>query len=227
MLYSPSPLPPFSVAYETWGRLNESRSNAILLHTGLSASSHVASSGNGVSSATSSKAGWWEDFVGPGKSIDTDKFFVICTNVLGGCFGSTGPSSPYPLGEGNVRWATRFPLLSIHDMTRAQLGLLDHLGIDQLYASIGSSMGGMQSLSLAYLAPERVKRVASISATGRSGLGGVGMRYAQRSGLLTFCHAVRSDMLTAVLMADPNWNRGFYYDGIPPHNGMKLARRKS
>ncbi|WWD04584.1 homoserine O-acetyltransferase [Kwoniella europaea PYCC6329] len=209
LLYSPHPLPPFQIAYETWGTLNSARDNAILLHTGLSASSHVASGGNDVSSSTSSKPGWWEDFVGPGKSIDTDKFFVICTNVLGGCFGSTGPSSPYPPGDGETRWATRFPMLSIHDMTRAQFDLLDHLGIEKLYASIGSSMGGMQSISMAYIAPERVGRVASISASGRSGLNGVGMRYAQRS----------------VLMADPNWNRGFYYDGVPPHNGMKLARQ--
>lgn len=227
LLYSPEPLPPFNIAYESWGTLNTDRSNAILLHTGLSASSHVASRGNSVSPATSTKAGWWEDFVGPDKAIDTNKFFVICTNVLGGCFGSTGPSSEYPLGESGVRWATRFPLLSIHDMTRAQLGLLDSLGIDKLYASVGSSMGGMQSLSLAYLAPERVGRVASISATGRSGLGGVGMRYAQRSGELRLVETcLRADPLP-VLMADPNWNRGFYYDGVPPHNGMKLARRKS
>ncbi|WWC92788.1 homoserine O-acetyltransferase [Kwoniella dendrophila CBS 6074] len=212
LLYSPRPLPPFQIAYETWGQLNEDKSNAILLHTGLSASSHVSSNGNEVSSATSSKPGWWEDFVGPEKSIDTNKFFVICTNVLGGCFGSTGPSSHYPpAGQENLdtRWATRFPMLSIHDMTRAQFDLLDHLGIQKLYASIGSSMGGMQSISMAYIAPERVGRVVSISAAGRSGLNGVGMRYAQRS----------------VLMADPNWNRGFYYDGVPPHNGMKLARQ--
>ncbi|WVO13886.1 homoserine O-acetyltransferase [Cryptococcus depauperatus] len=209
LLYSPVPLPAFTIAYETWGTLNKDASNAILLHTGLSASSHVASNGNDVSPLTKSKPGWWEDFVGPGKSIDTDKFYVICTNVLGGCFGSTGPSSPYPPGDGATSWATRFPVLSIHDMTRAQLSLLDYLGIEKLYASIGSSMGGMQSLSLAYLAPERVGRIASISACGRSGLNGIGMRYAQRS----------------VLMADPNWNRGFYYDGIPPHNGMKLARQ--
>ena len=187
LLYSSQPLPSFQIAYETWGTLNSYRSNAILLHTGLSASSHVASNGNDVSSDTSTKPGWWEDFVGAGKSIDTDKFFVICTNVLGGCFGSTGPSSAYPPGEGDTRWATRFPLLSIHDMTRAQLGLLDHLGIDKLYASIGCSMGGMQSLSLAFLAPDKVGRVASISATGRSGLGGVGMRYAQRSGWYHLC----------------------------------------
>lgn len=184
LLYSPDPLPDYTIAYETWGTLNATASNAILLHTGLSASSHVASRGNDVSPSTSSKAGWWEDFVGPGKAIDTDRFYVICTNTLGGCFGSTGPSSALPGGESNVRWATRFPLLSIHDMTRAQLSLLDHLGIDKLYASVGSSMGGMQSLSLAYLAPERVGRVASISACGRAGLGGVGMRYAQRSGML-------------------------------------------
>jgi len=186
LLYSKNPLPKYDIAYETWGTLNADRSNAIILHTGLSASSHVASGGNEVSSATSSKAGWWEDFVGPGKAIDTNKFYVICTNVLGGCFGSTGPSSPYPGGdlEENVRWATRFPLLSVHDMMRAQLGLLDYLGIEKLYACIGSSMGGMSSLSMAYLAPERVGRVASISATGRSGLNGVGMRYAQRSGTL-------------------------------------------
>jgi homoserine O-acetyltransferase len=209
LVYSPTPLPPYQLAYETWGTLNAARDNAIILHTGLSASSHVASGGNDVAHATSSKPGWWEDFVGPGKPINTDKYFVICTNVLGGCFGSTGPSSPYPPGDGQTRWATRFPLLSIHDMARGQLGLLDYLGIDKVYACIGSSMGGMTSLSMAYLAPERVGRVASISATGRSGLGGVGMRYAQRS----------------VLMADPNWNRGFYYDGVPPHEGMKLARQ--
>lgn len=112
-------------------------------------------------------------------------------------------------------------------MTRAQLGLLDELGIEKLYASIGSSMGGQQSLSLAYLAPERVGRLASISATGRSGLGGVGMRYAQRSGkrLTLDCSTAVAD--ETVLMADPNWNRGFYYDGVPPHTGMKLARRRS
>jgi homoserine acetyltransferase len=153
---------------------------------------------------------------------------VICTNVLGGCFGSTGPSSPYPGGdlEENVRWATRFPLLSVHDMMRAQLGLLDQLGIDKLYACIGSSMGGMSSLSMAYLAPERVGRVASISATGRSGLNGVGMRYAQRSGRSLFSIYTKPRLTSPVLMADPNWNRGFYYDGVPPHNGMKLARRQ-
>lgn len=182
LVYSPHPLPRYTIAYETWGTLNESASNAILLHTGLSASSHVASGGNGVPADVASKPGWWENFVGPGKPIDTNKFYVICTNVIGGCFGSTGPSSPWPHGEQGERWATRFPIVSLFDMVRAQLSLLDHLGIQKLYASIGSSMGGMQSLALAYLDPDRVARVASISATGRSGLGGVGTRYAQRSG---------------------------------------------
>ncbi|KAJ9092238.1 hypothetical protein QFC19_008775 [Naganishia cerealis] len=188
LIYSPHPLPSFSIAYETWGRLNADGSNAILLHTGLSASSHVASGGNGVAGETSGKKGWWEDFVGPGKSVDTDKFFVICTNVVGGCFGSTGPSSQWPHGEEGERWATRFPMVGLFDMVRAQLSLLDSLGIHKLYASIGSSMGGMQSLALAYLEPERVGRVASISASGRSGLGGVGMRFAQRSEIATITY---------------------------------------
>ena len=235
LIYSPNPLPNYTIAYETWGNLNADRSNAILLHTGLSASSHVASGGNGVSEDVASRKGWWEDFVGSGKAIDTDRFFVICTNTIGGCFGSTGPSSQWPHGEEGERWATRFPTLSLFDMVRAQLSLLDGLGIDRLYASIGSSMGGMQSLALAYLEPERVGRVASISATGRSGLGGVGMRFAQRSGESGSRPQWRPDegghLLTyriwsTVLMSDPNWNRGFYYDGVPPHAGMKLARRK-
>jgi homoserine O-acetyltransferase len=146
--------------------------------------------------------------------------------------GSTGPSSQWPHGEEGERWATRFPTLSLFDMVRAQLSLLDGLGIDKLYASIGSSMGGMQSLALAYLEPERVGRVASISATGRSGLGGVGMRFAQRSGRLlsaidaTWNSESNQDDDDVVLMSDPNWNRGFYYDGVPPHAGMKLARRE-
>lgn len=129
-------LPKFDIAYETWGQLNERRDNAILIHTGLSASSHAKSH------AKNTKPGWWEGFIGPGLYIDTNKFFVICTNVIGGCYGSTGPSSIDPAdGE---RYATRFPILTIFDMVRAQFLLLDHLGIDKLHASVGSSMGGMQ-----------------------------------------------------------------------------------
>ncbi|KAK4701557.1 homoserine O-acetyltransferase/O-succinyltransferase, partial [Phenoliferia sp. Uapishka_3] len=194
-------LPSFSLAYETWGTLNADKSNVVLLHTGLSASSHAHST------PTNPAEGWWEKFIGPGKSVDTDKYFVICTNVLGGCYGSTGPSSLDP-SDGEP-YATRFPILSVFDMVRAQFHLLTSLGVDKLYASVGSSMGGMQSIAAAYLEPNRVGKVVSISGTARSSPSSIAMRHAQRS----------------VLMADPNWKRGFYYDDIPPHSGMKLARQ--
>ncbi|CAO1626513.1 unnamed protein product [Sympodiomycopsis kandeliae] len=198
-------LPEFNVAYETWGTLNASRDNAILIHTGLSASSHAKSHPENTA------RGWWEDFIGPGKPLDTEKYFVICTNVLGSCYGSTGPSSPHPLDSDGTPYGTRFPILSIFDMVRAQFLLLDHLGIQSLYASIGSSMGGMQSIAAAHLEPERVQRVVSISGCARSGPSSIALRFAQRS----------------VLMSDPNWNRGHYYGQgkLPPHTGMKLARQ--
>ncbi|KAL7416049.1 Alpha/Beta hydrolase protein [Mrakia frigida] len=200
-----SPLPSFEIAYETWGTLNETKSNTILLHTGLSASSHAAST------PANPAPGWWEKFIGPGKALDTDKFFVVCCNALGGCYGTTGPASLIPEGtEGEgERWGTRFPVVSIFDMVRSQFVLMDHLGVDKLYASVGASMGGMQSIAAGHMYPDRVGKVVSISGSARSGLTGVALRYAQRS----------------VLMADPNWNRGFYYDGMPPHTGMKLARQ--
>ena len=193
-------LPNFSIAYETWGTLNSSKSNAILLHTGLSASSHAHST------PENPKPGWWEKFIGSGKPLNTDKFFVICTNVIGGCYGSTGPASIDPAnGE---RYATRFPILTMEDMVRAQFRLLDALGIEKLYGSVGSSMGGMQSLAASCLFPERVGKVVSISGCARSHPYSIAMRHTQRQ----------------VLMMDPNWNRGFYYDGIPPHAGIKMAR---
>ncbi|PVF93187.1 homoserine acetyltransferase [Serendipita vermifera] len=205
LVYYPSdPLPTYQIAYETWGTLNESKSNAILLHTGLSASSHAAST------PLNPSPGWWEKFIGPGKALDTNQYFVICTNVLGGCYGSTGPSSPDPADpSGQTPYGTNFPILSIWDMLRGQFGLLDELGIEKLYASVGCSMGAMQSLAAGWLHPERVGKVVSISGTARSSPGAIAMRFAQRS----------------VLMADPNWNNGFYYDGLPPHTGMKLARQ--
>ncbi|EIN10860.1 homoserine acetyltransferase [Punctularia strigosozonata HHB-11173 SS5] len=202
LTYSSS-LPSFDLAYETWGILSPNKDNVILLHTGLSASSHAAST------SVNSSPGWWEKFIGPGLALDTDRFFVICCNVLGGCYGSTGPSSIDPTSRSGEPYATRFPILSIFDMVRAQFCLLDFLGVDKLYASVGSSMGGMQSLAAGWLYPERVGKIVSISGTARSSPGSIAMRYAQRS----------------VLMADPNWNNGFYYDKLPPHTGMKLARQ--
>ncbi|KAF2674738.1 homoserine acetyltransferase [Microthyrium microscopicum] len=193
-------LPEFKIAYEAWGTLNATKSNTILLHTGLSASSHAHST------PANPQPGWWEKFIGPGKPLDTDKYFVVCTNVIGGCYGSTGPSSIDP--SNGERYATRFPILTMEDMVRAQFRLLDHLSIPRLYASVGASMGGMQSLAAAALFPERVARVVSISGCARSHPYSIAMRHTQRQ----------------VLMMDPHWNRGFYYTGVPPHAGMKLAR---
>ncbi|KAL4935232.1 hypothetical protein BDV06DRAFT_229010 [Aspergillus oleicola] len=193
-------LPEFDIAYETWGQLNANKDNVILIHTGLSASSHAHST------ATNDKPGWWEKFIGSGKPVDTDKYFVVCTNVLGGCYGSTGPSTLDP--SDGKRYATRFPILTIEDMVRAQFRLLDHLGVKKLYASVGSSMGGMQSLAAGVLFPERVGKIVSISGCARSHPYSIAMRHTQRQ----------------VLMMDPKWARGFYYDTIPPHSGMKLAR---
>ncbi|RAH78964.1 homoserine O-acetyltransferase [Aspergillus japonicus CBS 114.51] len=190
----------FDIAYETWGQLNADKSNAILLHTGLSASSHAHST------EANPKPGWWEKFIGPGRPLDTNKHFIICTNVLGGCYGSTGPSTIDP--SDGKRYATRFPILTIEDMVRAQFRLLDALGIQKLYASVGSSMGGMQSLAAGVLFPERIGKVVSISGCARSHPYSIAMRHTQRQ----------------VLMMDPKWARGFYYDSVPPHSGMKLAR---
>ncbi|PGH06698.1 homoserine O-acetyltransferase [Polytolypa hystricis UAMH7299] len=193
-------LPEYTIAYETWGTLNPDKSNAILLHTGLSASSHAHST------PANPKPGWWERFIGPGAPLDTDKYFIICTNVIGGCFGSTGPSSIDP--SDGKRYATRFPILTMQDMVRAQFRLLDNLGINSLAASVGSSMGGMQSLAAGVLYPHRVRKIVSISGCARSHPYSIAMRHTQRQ----------------VLMMDPMWARGFYYDAIPPHSGMKLAR---
>jgi homoserine O-acetyltransferase len=193
-------LPEFDIAYETWGELNADMSNVILLHTGLSASSHAHST------PSNPKPGWWEKFIGPGGCLDTKKYHIICTNVIGGCYGSTGPSSIDP-ADGK-HYATRFPILTIEDMVRAQFRLLDGLGIQKLYASVGASMGGMQSLAAGVLFPSRVCRIASISGCARSHPYSIAMRHTQRQ----------------VLMMDPNWARGYYYGRIPPHAGMKLAR---
>ncbi|KAK0392914.1 hypothetical protein NLU13_2408 [Sarocladium strictum] len=173
-------LPEFDIAYETWGEMNADKSNVVLLHTGLSASSHAHSTD------ANPKPGWWEKFIGPGAPLDTN---------------NVDPGN----GE---RYATRFPILTMGDMVRAQFRLLDALGVDRLYASVGSSMGGMQSLAAGVLFPDRVGRIVSISGCARSHPYSIAMRHTQRQ----------------VLMMDPNWNRGFYYGKVPPHAGMKLAR---
>jgi homoserine O-acetyltransferase len=193
-------LPRIQLAYETWGELNQDRSNAILLHTGLSASSHAKSHDRDAA------PGWWEKFIGPGLALDTSKFFVVCVNSLGGCFGSTGPSSTDPL-SGN-RYGPNFPMVTVEDIVRSQFLVLDALGIEKIHASVGSSMGGMMSCVAAALFPERVDRCVSISACGRSYPFSIAIRYTQRQ----------------VLMADPGWMGGFYYDRTFPYFGMRRAR---
>lgn len=194
-------LPEFQVAYETWGTLLPAKDNLVLIHTGLSASSHAHSQ------PKNTKPGWWENFIGPGKYIDTDRYFVVCTNVLGGCYGSTGPSSKDPAD--NDYYGTRFPIISVNDMVRAQRELVRNVfGVKKVHASVGASMGGMQSLAYAWEFPDEVGKVVSISGCARSHPYSIALRHTQRQ----------------VLMSDPNWNRGFYYERIPPHIGMKLAR---
>jgi homoserine O-acetyltransferase len=193
-------LPEFTLAYETWGERSPSGDNCVLIHTGLSASSHARSH------ARNSNPGWWEDFIGPGAALDTDRYHIICTNVLGGCYGSTGPASPRP--DNGEPWATDFPIVGVNDMVRAQILLLDHLGIDKLHAAIGASLGGMQSLALAALAPERVGRIVSISAAIRSYPQSIALRFVQRQ----------------ALMSDPAWRDGRYYGISFPYRGQKVAR---
>ena len=180
--------------------LSPARDNAVLLHTGLSASSHARSHPRNPS------PGWWEEFIGPGLAVDTNRYFVICSNLLGGCYGSTGPASTDP--RDGRPYATDFPILTVGDMVRAQLALLDHLGIERLHASSGASLGGMQSLLLAALAPERVGRIVTISAALRSHPQSIALRFVQRQ----------------AVMADPDWRDGRYYGASFPHRGQKIAR---
>jgi homoserine O-acetyltransferase len=193
-------LPSLSLAYECWGELSPARDNVVLIHTGLSASSHARSH------SKNSNPGWWEDFIGPGAAIDTDRFHVICTNLLGGCYGSTGPASTNPATD--EPYATDFPIVTVQDMVRAQLLLLDHLGVETLHASIGASLGGMQSLQLAALAPHRVRHVVSISAALRSYPQSIALRFMQRQ----------------AVMNDADWREGRYYGVSFPHRGQKVAR---
>ena len=193
-------LPGFDLAYESWGELSPQRDNAVLLHTGLSASSHARSH------PENQAPGWWEEFIGPGLALDTERFFVLCTNLLGGCYGSTGPASTDP--RSGEPYATDFPLLTVNDMVRAQLALLDHLGIRRVHASVGASLGGMQSLAISAAAPERIGRVVSISAALRSHPQSIALRFVQRQ----------------AVMADADWRGGRYYGVSFPHRGQKVAR---
>ncbi|MDI9547809.1 MAG: homoserine O-acetyltransferase [Chloroflexota bacterium] len=202
-LESGATLGPVTIAYETYGRLNAERSNAILIVHALSGSAHAG----GYHNPDDRKPGWWDECIGPGKAFDTDRYFVICSNVLGGCYGSTGPSSinpttgkPYGLG---------FPVVTIGDMVHAQIKLIDHLGIDQLLCIAGGSMGGMQVLEWAAHHPQRVKATIPLATT------------AQHSPMLI----AFSEVGRQAIYADPNWNNGDYYgQSVKPDAGLAVAR---
>jgi homoserine O-acetyltransferase len=189
------------VVYETYGALNASRSNAILLLHALSGDAHVA----GISEETG-KPGWWDNSVGPGKAFDTEKYFMICSNVLGGCRGTTGPASVNP--DTGAPYAMSFPVITIPDMVRLQKKLIDHLGIERLLAVAGGSMGGMQALEWAVAYPESVVAAIPIATTARHSAQQIAFNEVGRQ----------------AIMADPDWNEGNYYGGKPPGRGLSVAR---
>ena len=196
-------LPRLTVAFRTYGTLNSERSNAILICHALTGDQYVAE----VSPVTG-KGGWWDLVVGPGLSVDTDRFFVICANVLGGCMGSIGARSPKEDGSGEP-WGTDFPPVTIRDMVRAQKRLIDHLGIARLFAVMGGSMGGMQVLQWAASYPESVFAALPIATA------------AYHSAQNIAFHEVGRQ----AIFADPNWNNGQYWrDGRIPARGLAVAR---
>jgi homoserine O-acetyltransferase len=196
-------LGPITIAYETYGRLNAERSNAILIVHALSGSAHAA----GYHSADDAKPGWWDECIGPGKAFDTDRFFVICSNVIGSCYGSTGPSSINPAT--GKQYGLSFPVVTISDMVHAQVKLIDHLGIDQLLCVAGGSMGGMQVLEWAANHPTRVKAAIPLATT------------AHHSPMLI----AFSEVGRQAIYADPAWANGDYYElGKKPDAGLAVAR---
>jgi homoserine O-acetyltransferase len=202
VLESGARLSPVVLAYETYGTLAPDRSNAILVLHALSGDSHVA----GYYSPDDEKPGWWDCMVGPGKGIDTDRFFVICANVIGSCMGSTGPSSINP-ATGRA-YGLDFPVVTIGDMVAAQKALIDHLGIERLLCVVGGSIGGMQVLEWCVRYPERVASAIPLATT---------MRHSALA--IAFNEVARQS-----IMADPNWNHGDYYEGAKPALGLAVAR---
>ena len=189
------------VAYETYGTLNAERTNAILVLHAFSGDAHAA----GINRQTG-QPGWWSAMVGPGLAFDTDRYFVICSNVLGGCQGTTGPSSMDPAT--GKQYAMRFPVITISDMVRLQKLLIDHLGISRLLAVAGGSMGGMQALEWAVAYPDSVAAAIPIAATSRHSAQQIAFNEVGRQ----------------AIMSDPDWNNGDYYDGKPPGRGLAIAR---
>ena len=190
------------LAYETYGELNSAKTNAILVCHALTGDAHAAGWHSG-----DAKPGWWEIVIGPGKALDTDKYFVICSNVLGGCKGSTGPASINP--ETGKEYALDFPIITIEDMVHAQKKLIDYLGIEKLHAVIGGSMGGMQALQWTVSYPMMMKKASIIATTPRSSPQQIAFNEVGRQSIIS----------------DPYWNNGEYYDKEKrPQSGLAVAR---
>ncbi|HEV7416166.1 MAG TPA: homoserine O-acetyltransferase, partial [Tianweitania sediminis] len=195
-------LSPFQIAYQTYGTLNEARSNAILVCHALTGDQHAANK-----HPVTGKDGWWDVLIGPGKIVDTNRFFVICSNVIGGCLGSTGPASINPTT--NKPYGLDLPVITIPDMVRAQVMLVDHFGIDTLFCVIGGSMGGMQVLEWASSYGDRVFSAVAIA---------TGPRHSSQN--IAFHEVGRQ-----AVMADPDWCGGKYFDeNKRPAKGLAVAR---
>ena len=194
-------LPELTLAYESWGELSPEADNAIIIFTGLSPSAHAASS------TEDSSPGWWEFMIGPGKAIDTDRFFVVCANSLGGCYGSTGPGSINP--ESGQSYGADFPDVTVEDIASSGYYLMRELGVKNLHAAVGSSMGGMSAIAYGLQYPGEVKNIISISAA---------------TSALPLTIALRS-LQREIIRSDPDWNQGRYGDDSKPLSGMSLARK--
>ena len=202
ILDSGARLGPITLAYETLGELNRDRSNAILVLHACTGDSHVA----GYYPDDNTRPGWWDGMVGPGKPIDTDRWFVICSNILGSCMGSTGPASINPAT--GKPYGLDFPMVTIRDMVRAQRQLIEHLGISRIMALIGGSVGGMQVLRWCVEYPEMVGSAIALATTTRHSAQAIAFNEVARQ----------------AIMSDPDWKGGQYYDGPGPRHGLAVAR---
>jgi len=204
-------LPGVTLAYETYGTLNKERSNAILLFHALTGSQHAAGDNKAVPGldgrwTEEMHTGWWDGFIGSGRALNTDKYFVLCANYLGGCYGTTGPASINPATQ--KPWGSAFPRVTVHDMVRSQLPLLEHFGIDKLKAVVGGSLGGMMAIDLAVQYPDRVNHVITIGS-------GVRVHGLQQMHNLEQIIAITND---------PDFLDGDYYNASGPVKGLALAR---
>ena len=195
-------LPGFTLRYETYGRLNAARNNTVLICHALSGDHHCA----GIHALNDRKPGWWNNLIGPGKAVDTNRYFVVCANCLGGCQGSTGPSSIDP--QTGRAFGISFPFVTVRDMVRAQKWLLDALGVPELHAVLGGSMGGMQVLQWGIEYPAFVKKLLPMATTARENAQGIGFNEVGRQ----------------AIMQDPEWKNGVYPKNGGPRVGLAIAR---